>query len=91
VTASPKAGRTEAGKGKSVYDASCMACHGSGVAGSPKLGDKSAWAPRLKAGLEALYGSALKGKAAMPPKGGNASLADADVKAAVDYMVSAAR
>ena len=58
-----------------------------GVAGAPKAGDKAAWAPRLKTGIEALYTSSLKGKNAMPPKGGNMSLADADVKAAVDYMV----
>jgi cytochrome c5 len=75
------------GKGKSVYDSACTACHTAGVAGAPKNGDKAAWAPRLKTGTAALYTSALKGKNAMPPKGGNLSLSDADVKAAVDYMV----
>lgn len=74
-------------KGKGVYEASCSACHGAGVAGAPKLGDKAAWAPRIKSGNDALYGSAIKGKGAMPAKGGNASLSDADVKAAVDYIV----
>ena len=74
--------------GKGVYEANCAACHGSGVAGAPKLGDKAAWAGRIKAGNDALHNNAIKGKAAMPAKGGNASLADADVKAAVDYMVS---
>jgi cytochrome c5 len=78
----------DAGKGKSVYDTTCAACHGSGVAGAPKVGDKAAWAPRIKAGLDALHASALKGKGAMPPKGGNPSLPDADIAAAVDYMVS---
>lgn len=77
-----------ANKGKSVYDASCQACHAAGVAGAPKVGDKAAWAPRLGAGAAALQASAIKGKNAMPPKGGNASLSDDDVKAAVDYMVS---
>jgi cytochrome c5 len=77
-----------AASGKMVYDASCQACHGAGVAGAPKLGDKAAWAPRLGAGVAALHASAIKGKNAMPPKGGNLSLADADVKAAVDYMVA---
>lgn len=77
----------DTGKGKSVYDTACMACHAAGVAGAPKAGDKAAWAPRLKTGMEALYASSIKGKNAMPPKGGNLSLADADVKAAVDYMV----
>lgn len=84
----PAAGAASAGKGKSVYDSACMVCHAAGVAGAPKAGDKAAWAPRLKTGMEALYTTALKGKNAMPPKGGNLSLADADVKAAVDYLVS---
>ena len=79
------------GAGKSTYDSVCMACHSTGVAGAPKLGDKAAWAPRVKQGKDALYNSALKGKGAMPAKGGNASLSDDAVKAAVDYMVSAAQ
>ena len=77
--------------GKKVYDTTCMVCHGTGVAGAPKFGDKAAWAPRLKAGADALYATALKGKGAMPAKGGNNALSDADVKAAVDYMAAAAR
>lgn len=80
-----------AGKGKSIYDANCAACHAAGVAGAPKAGDKAAWAPRIKSGLDGLYTSALKGKNAMPPKGGNLSLSDADVKAAVDYLVGLAK
>jgi cytochrome c5 len=75
------------GKGKSVYDTVCQVCHTPGIAGAPKTGDKTAWAPRLKTGMEALYASSIKGKNAMPPKGGNLSLSDADVKAAVDFMV----
>ncbi|MBL8483690.1 MAG: c-type cytochrome, partial [Rhodocyclaceae bacterium] len=63
----------------------------SGAAGSPKFGDKAAWAPRIKSGTDALVGSALKGKGGMPPKGGNAALSDAEVKAAVEYMVGAAK
>jgi len=74
--------------GKSVYDASCQACHAAGVAGAPKLGDKTAWAPRIGAGVAAMHTSALKGKNAMPAKGGNLSLSEADVKAAVDYMIA---
>ncbi len=81
------AAASNTGKGKAVYDTTCMACHAAGVAGAPKAGDKAAWAPRLKTGMESLYTSALKGKNAMPPKAGNLSLPDADVKAAVDYMV----
>ncbi|MBI5753437.1 MAG: cytochrome c5 family protein [Hydrogenophilales bacterium] len=79
-----------AASGKDVYNASCAACHASGAAGAPKLGDKAAWGPRVKAGADALYDASLKGKGAMPAKGGNAGLSDADVKAAVDYMVSQA-
>ena len=86
----PAAAKTaEAGAGgKSTYDTVCAMCHGTGVAGAPKLGDKTAWAPRLKAGKDALHASAIKGKGAMPPKGGNAALADDAVKAAVDYMLA---
>ena len=87
VSAAPAVAAGE-DKIKSIYTASCAACHASGAAGAPKLGDKAAWAPRIKAGTEGLYDSALKGKNAMPPKGGNASLSEADVKAVVDYMVS---
>jgi cytochrome c5 len=93
ATIPPPAPKTAqaAGSGKSTFDGVCTACHGTGVAGAPKLGDKAAWAPRIKAGKDALYTSALHGKGAMPPKGGNPAIADADVKAAVDYMVSAAK
>jgi Cytochrome c5 len=84
-------GKAAGGNGKATYDTVCMACHAAGVAGAPKFGDKAAWAPRVKQGKDALYNSALHGKGAMPPKGGNASLADDAVKAAVDYMVSAAQ
>lgn len=85
------AAASDPAKGKSVYEASCGACHGAGVAGAPKLGDKAAWGPRIKTGYDALYGSALKGKGAMPAKGGNAGLSDDDVKAAVDYLAGQAR
>ena len=61
------------------------------MAGAPKLGDNAAWGPRLAKGIDTLYASSLKGKGAMPAKGGNPSMADADVKAAVDYMVSKAK
>jgi len=78
-------------EGKGVYDETCHVCHATGLAGSPKFGDKAAWAPRIATGMPALYNAALHGLNAMPPKGGNASLTDAQVKAAVDYMVAAAK
>jgi c(7)-type cytochrome triheme protein len=81
----------DAGKGAGVYRASCSACHAAGVAGAPKVGDAAAWAARIQAGANALYASALKGKGAMPAKGGNAALADADVRAAVDFMIAQSR
>lgn len=74
--------------GEGVYKKACAVCHDSGVAGAPKLGDKAVWAPRIKEGKDDLYGTALKGKGAMPAKGGNSALSDAEVKAAVDYMIS---
>jgi cytochrome c5 len=81
--------------GEKVFKAGCVVCHGAGIAGAPKFGDKAAWAPRIAQGVPVLYTHALgglTGKAGvMPPKGGNTALTDADVKAAVDYMVAAAR
>ncbi|HJV88651.1 MAG TPA: c-type cytochrome [Noviherbaspirillum sp.] len=81
-------GQSMAANGKAVYDSTCWACHATGAAGSPKFGDKVAWEPRIHSGMQALYTSALKGKNLMPARGGNSSLTDADVIAAVDYMVS---
>jgi len=77
--------------GKKVYESTCVVCHGAGIAGAPKFGDKAAWAPRIKTGIPTLYDTALHGKGAMPPKGGNMALSDADLKAAVDYMVAASK
>jgi cytochrome c5 len=83
--AAPKAAAAD---GKAVYDQTCVACHVQSVAGSPKLGDKAAWAPRLEQGMDQLVQSVLKGKGAMPPKGGNSALSDAQVRAAVEFMIS---
>ncbi|MDB5801196.1 MAG: Cytochrome c, class [Rhodocyclales bacterium] len=76
---------------KHVFDTVCSACHTTGAAGAPKMGDKTAWGPRIAQGKEALYHSALNGKNAMPAKGGNPALSDADVKAVVDYLVAQAK
>jgi cytochrome c5 len=88
----PAAGSADAGKG--LYSTTCVACHGGGIAGAPKFGDKAAWAPRIAQGQNVLYEHAIKGfqgkAGVMPPKGGSTA-PDADVKAAVDYMVSAAK
>jgi len=77
--------------GKKIYDTTCAACHAAGLVGAPKFADKAAWAPRLAQGQATLYNSALKGRGAMPPKGGNTALADDDVKAGVDYMTAASK
>jgi len=77
--------------GKKVFEGTCVVCHGTGVAGAPKFGDKAQWAPHLMHGKDELYHSALTGKNAMPPKGGNMTLSDDEVKAAVDYMVGAVK
>jgi cytochrome c5 len=74
--------------GESVYKASCAACHAAGIAGAPKIGDKAAWAPRIAKGKPMLYEHSLKGFNAMPAKGGNTALSDADVKLAVDYQLA---
>ena len=79
---------SQAMTGEQVYHKTCFACHDSGVAGAPKLGDKAAWAPRIAGGMDDMYHTALKGEGAMPAKGGNSALSDDEVKAAVDYMVS---
>jgi cytochrome c5 len=88
ASAQAPAGKPAAADGKKVFDSTCTACHSTGVAGAPKVGDKAQWGPRIAQGMDTLVQSALKGKGAMPPKGGNASLSDADVRAAIEYMVS---
>lgn len=78
--------------GEKIYKSTCFACHDTGVAGAPKIGDKALWESRITAGNEAMYASAINGKQSsvgvMPPKGGNFSLSDDETKAAVDYMMS---
>lgn len=90
----PAAAAPAADTGKKLYESVCVACHGAGVAGAPKFGDKAAWAPRIKQGSATLYEHAIKGfqgKAGMMPPKGGASASDEEVKAAVDYMAAAAK
>ena len=93
VAAAAPAAASAAGPvdGEAVYKQACAACHASGAAGAPKSGDKAAWAPRIKKGEEALVASALKGIGVMPPKGGNASLTEAQIRAAVAYQIKTNR
>jgi cytochrome c5 len=85
---------SSADAGKTLYETTCKTCHGPGIAGAPKFGDKAAWADRIKQGPAVLYEHAIKGfqgkTGVMPPKGGS-SASDEEVKAAVNYMTAAAK
>ena len=78
--------------GKKIYNGMCVACHGAGVAGAPRVGDKGAWAKRIDQGASTLYANAINGvqgsSGVMPAKGGNPALSDDEIKAVVDYMVT---
>lgn len=88
AAAAPAATKVAAGAGEKIYTSVCTVCHGAGLAGAPKTGDKAAWKPRIAQGRETLYNHAINGIRAMPAKGGAVSTPDAEIKAAVDYMVS---
>lgn len=81
--------------GEEVFNTTCVACHGAGLAGAPKSGDKAAWAPRIAQGMDTLHKHAIEGytgkAGVMPAKGGMTSVTDASIMAAVDYMVSKAK
>lgn len=81
--------------GEGVYKAACSACHGLGVAGAPKFGDKAAWAPRVAKGLDTLHKHAIEGfqgtAGVMPAKGGRMDFPDDVVKMGVDYMVQGSK
>jgi cytochrome c5 len=81
--------------GKALFEQTCSVCHGQGIAGAPKAGDKSAWGPRIAKGKSVLYQHALNGfqgtSGVMPPKGGRTDVPDDLVKQAVDYMVQMAQ
>lgn len=84
VAAGPRAG-------DAVYNGACMACHATGAAGAPKVGDKAAWAPRISQGMATLVKHSIEGFNAMPPKGMCMDCSDDEIKAAVEYMVSQSR
>jgi cytochrome c5 len=90
ATTASTAGGGDLVLGEKVFGATCVTCHGAGVLGAPKAGDKTAWGPRIAQGKDMLYKHALEGFKMMPSKGGNAALKDDEVKAAIDYMVSKA-
>ena len=89
--AAPKAEAAVNPAGEKLYKSTCFACHGTGVAGAPKFGDKAAWEPYIKTGIDAMVKVAITGKGAMPPKGGAANASEEDIRAAVEYMVNAAQ
>jgi len=89
VAAAPAA--VKAPSAKETYDVKCFACHGTGAAGAPKLGDKDAWAPRVAQGMDVLYDHALNGFNAMPPKGTCMDCSDETIKIVVDYMVDSSK
>ena len=91
VVAAAEPAKAEAvGAVPALYTQICQTCHMAGIANAPKLGDKAAWAPRLAQGVDGLTASAIKGKGAMPPKGGSAA-SEADIKAVVAYMVASVK
>lgn len=76
--------------GEKLYKAVCFACHNFGIAGAPKFGDKAAWAPLIATGMDSMVKISIEGKGAMPARGGSTA-SDADITAAVHYMVNAAQ
>jgi len=81
--------------GPQVYNSACIACHGTGVAGAPMIGDAEAWGPRIALGMDTLNEHAVNGftgsQGFMPAKGGRLDLSDDEVHAAIQYMVNESR
>ena len=77
-------------KGEDIVKSTCTACHQAGVANAPKIGDRASWGPRIKQGLSAMLATAINGKGAMPPRGGDASLTDAELTRAIIFMANQA-
>ncbi len=85
--ASADAGAASARSGGDVYNAACTACHATGAAGAPIVGNAEQWAPRIEQGMETLINHAINGFNAMPPKGACFSCTDDEIVASVEYMV----
>jgi cytochrome c5 len=77
--------------GEQIVNAQCIKCHEKGTGGAPKIGDRDAWIPRIKNGLDPLVQSAVNGHGGMPPRGGAANLSDAELKDAITYMFNKGR
>ncbi len=88
TSAAPAQASSGPRSGNEVYTAACQACHASGAAGAPIVGDQDAWSGRVDQGLETLVSHAINGYNAMPAKGGCASCSDEEIQVAVEYMVS---
>lgn len=83
--------KASARTGEQVYNASCQACHATGVAGAPKLGDKVAWSPRIQQGMDTLMTNALNGIRAMPARGTCGTCSDEEIRNAIEFMISKAK
>jgi cytochrome c5 len=81
-----KTAKPAARTGEQVVNAQCIKCHGTGVSGAPKIGDRAAWTPRISRGLDAVVASAIHGHGAMPARGGMPDATDAEIRSAVIYM-----
>ncbi len=86
--AKPNLSGFDLAKGEQIYNNVCIACHVDGRFGAPKVGTQKDWSPRIAKGMEVLFHSAIQGLNSMPPKGGNLTLSDEDVKTVVAFMVS---
>ena len=83
-----KTRRTADRSGEEIVKAQCIKCHGTGVGGAPRIGDRAAWIQRAKVGLDAVVRSAIQGHGPMPPRGGMADLTDTEIRSAVVYMLN---
>ncbi len=88
LAASETKAASSARSGEDIFNSTCTACHSTGAAGAPKVGDKEAWAPYIATGMDTMLEFAIKGKNAMPPRGTCGNCSDDELKSAIEYMVS---